>query len=284
MSRKPAAIPLFADSYLADTTHLSTEEHGAYLLLMMAAWRQEDCTLPLDDKKLARIAKLSPKKWAAIRSTILEFWTVEAGRIFQKRLRQEHRFVRQKSEGNRKSAVARWAQQAIENNESGGCDRIYDRNAPPPLPIEEEDKSSSPPIVPHGGNQPRRTMKAVAPRKYPMPADWTPEPLPPEVQELVDMWPPGRLERETASFRNFWQDDGRTRPGWDRTFHNWIRRLHDQALKEPPRAKQFAPRAEQRSTSEIALDLALAGHGRGHAHRAGGGLFELGAPRVDVGR
>jgi len=77
----PAYLPLFGSDYLADTRHLSTEEHGAYLLLMIAAWRGDDCDLPMDDKKLARITCLSTRKWLVIKETILEFWTVENGRI-----------------------------------------------------------------------------------------------------------------------------------------------------------------------------------------------------------
>jgi uncharacterized protein YdaU (DUF1376 family) len=140
---KPAALPLFGDAYLADTTHLTTEEHGAYLLLMIAAWRQPDCALPLEDRKLARIAGLSVKKWASIRDTILEFWTTENGRIFQARLRKEHAYVCQKSEANRKSAEARWNKQVIENKQSDVCERISERNAPPPPPIRDKDDKSS---------------------------------------------------------------------------------------------------------------------------------------------
>ena len=135
MSKKPAAIPLFADAYLADTTHLTTEEHGAYLLLLMAAWRQEDCALPNDDAKLARITGLSRQKWAAVKRTILEFWTVESGRIFQPRLRRERAWVAQKSETSKKSAEARWHPQDTENKGGGGMRTQCGRNAPPPPPI-----------------------------------------------------------------------------------------------------------------------------------------------------
>lgn len=138
MSKKPPAIPLFGDAYLADTTHLTTEEHGAYLLLIMAAWRQDDCALPLDDRKLARIAGLSLRKWGSIKATILEFWTLEKGRIYQSRLRKEHDYVRQKSESNRKNAEARWDAQTHENKANGGMPPQCEVDAPSPSPSQEK--------------------------------------------------------------------------------------------------------------------------------------------------
>ena len=137
MSKKPPAIPLFGDAYLADTTHLTTEEHGAYLLLIMAAWRQDDCALPVDDKKLARVVGLSPRKWGAIKATILEFWTVENGRMFQARLRKERAYVDQKSESNRKNAVTRWEAQAIENKQITPMPPQCQLDAPSPSPPQE---------------------------------------------------------------------------------------------------------------------------------------------------
>lgn len=138
MSGKPQAIPLFADAYLADTMHLTTEEHGAYLLLLMAAWRAEDCSLPNDDRKLARITGLSPRKWKTIKPTLIEFWPTEGERIFNARLRKERSYVQRRVHANSENARKRWNAQDVENKQSGSCDGISDGisdgNAPPPPP------------------------------------------------------------------------------------------------------------------------------------------------------
>lgn len=105
---KPSHIPLFPDAYLRDTTHLTTEEHGAYFLLLMAAWGSEDCSLPNDERRLAALVKMTVAKWRKIAPTVLEFWTIDKGRISQKRLRKEWAYVQQKR-GKAKAAVEeRW--------------------------------------------------------------------------------------------------------------------------------------------------------------------------------
>jgi uncharacterized protein YdaU (DUF1376 family) len=65
-------MPLYIADYLADTVSLSTTEHGAYLLLIMEYWRAGG--LPADGARLARITRLSPKEWHAIRDTIASFF------------------------------------------------------------------------------------------------------------------------------------------------------------------------------------------------------------------
>ncbi len=97
MSKKPSHIPLFPDAYLRDTTHLSTEEHGAYFMLLMAAWGSADCSLPSDEKRLAALTKLSIRRWRNIAPVILEFWTIDRGRMTQGRLLKEWEYVREKS-------------------------------------------------------------------------------------------------------------------------------------------------------------------------------------------
>ena len=65
-------MPLYVADYLADTGHLTTEEHGAYLLLMMHYWQHE--RLPDDDDRLARIARLPIKRWLSMRPAIRSYF------------------------------------------------------------------------------------------------------------------------------------------------------------------------------------------------------------------
>lgn len=82
-------IPLYVGDYLADTTHLTRSEHGAYLLLLMAMWRGNG-KLPADDVRLAKLAHCSDAEWAGMRGTILAFFRRRRGVLTQKRLTVEH--------------------------------------------------------------------------------------------------------------------------------------------------------------------------------------------------
>lgn len=109
MSKNAPAIPLFTDAYLADTRHLSLEEHGAYLQLLMVAWRSPDCSLPDDDKRLARVLGITPAKWAKLKETVMAFWDNANGHWTQKRLTKERKFVDEKRAAQRANAETKWA-------------------------------------------------------------------------------------------------------------------------------------------------------------------------------
>ena len=67
-------LPLYVNDYLGDTRHLTNEMHGAYLLLLMEAWRRKDCRLPDDDELLARLSGFTPHKWKTAKKTVMDFW------------------------------------------------------------------------------------------------------------------------------------------------------------------------------------------------------------------
>lgn len=55
-------MPLFVGDYLRDTRGLTTEEHGAYLLLLMELW-SHDGSLPMDHDYLARVVGVTRRRW-----------------------------------------------------------------------------------------------------------------------------------------------------------------------------------------------------------------------------
>lgn len=77
--RPDAYIPLYIGDYLADTTHLSTLEHGAYLLLLFHYWSKGSVSkgggLPDNDRTLAIIAGVDQKQWNCISETIRGFFS-----------------------------------------------------------------------------------------------------------------------------------------------------------------------------------------------------------------
>lgn len=89
-------MQLYVADYLGDTRHLTTEQHGAYLLLLMTMWRS-DGALPNDDKKLARIAGCTASRWAKIKGDVLEFFDVEGDALTHGRLKFELEKAQEKS-------------------------------------------------------------------------------------------------------------------------------------------------------------------------------------------
>lgn len=65
-------LPLYPADYMQDTQHLSTLQHGAYLLLIMNYWIKG--SLPDDDEQLARIARLPLRDWLRMRQIMHEFF------------------------------------------------------------------------------------------------------------------------------------------------------------------------------------------------------------------
>ena len=145
MSTYPS-LPLFTDAFIADTVHLSAQETGAYLMLMMVAWRSPECQLPDNDDKLARWARVDRRTWARIKPAVMEFWTVGDGFWTQKRLSKEREFVSKRAEVNRRNGEHGGRPKSLISLNAAnpaGSVRVSETKAPNPTPKRT-------PIVPKG--------------------------------------------------------------------------------------------------------------------------------------
>ena len=78
-------LPLKTDALIADTSHMSAEEFGVYVRLLIAMWRH-GARLPDTPLELARIGGISLRRWNQISERVLRPMTVGNGILAQKRL------------------------------------------------------------------------------------------------------------------------------------------------------------------------------------------------------
>lgn len=106
-----AALPymqLYVADYLADTMHLTTEEHGAYLLLIFNYWQTGK---PIPVSRLARIARLSNERWTDVERSLNEFFNERSGEWVHDRIERDldlvHATQNQRIAAGKASAEAR---------------------------------------------------------------------------------------------------------------------------------------------------------------------------------
>ncbi len=104
-------MPLWIGAYLADTMSLTTVQHGAYFLLLIAYWRERKA-LPDDDDQLRSITKLERPDWKKQRPVLAKFFKIGDGVWWHKRVEQEISAADARSkkatEKAEKAAKARW--------------------------------------------------------------------------------------------------------------------------------------------------------------------------------
>ena len=215
------AMPLWTDAYLADTRHLSQAEHGAYLLLMMEAWRRARCCLPDNDELLARLSgSPSVDVWLTLKPSVMALWTLD-GRTCewtQKRMLKERDFVEKSRRQKRKAAIKRWTKT---KSDDAAASEPHVQPTPTPTPIKES---------PNGDwhNKPQAALSSP------------PKPKPQRGTRLPDDWQPSEadvsyarskgfgqaaIDFQAERFRNFWHSkagkDG-VKLKWDATWRNWL--------------------------------------------------------------
>lgn len=104
-------LPFYVGDYLKETRRLTTEEHGAYVLLILEYWAKGG-NLPDDDVQLARIVGLKLPTWRKMRPVIKAFfhdgWQHEG-------LDKQLIYAADRKERARRAALARYSEQATAN-------------------------------------------------------------------------------------------------------------------------------------------------------------------------
>ncbi|QMJ22870.1 DUF1376 domain-containing protein [Escherichia coli] len=121
-----AALPymqLYIADYLADTMHLSAEEHGAYLLLMFNYWQTGK---PIPKNRLAKIARLTNERWADVEPSLQEFFCDNGEEWVHLRIEEDLASVREKL--TKKSAAGKASVQSRRSRKEADVQTKQERN------------------------------------------------------------------------------------------------------------------------------------------------------------
>lgn len=230
------ALPLWTDAYLSDTRHLTQAQHGAYLLLLLTAWRTPDCSLPDDDVMLARFAGTDLRTWKVQKHVVMQFFTMgEDGRWRQKRLSAERAYVvdksRKRASAGRQGGIASAASKTLKTNETTSANvEICSSKTQPPTPIPN--------------NIPPTPRKRGSDRKTTIAEDWSPSDD--DRAYAASMWSSwtGRtgltapdLSDEAERFRLHHAAAGKRMTDWSAAWKTWVRNaakfLEDRERQRP---------------------------------------------------
>ncbi|WP_419792412.1 DUF1376 domain-containing protein [Serratia nevei] len=273
-----AALPymqFYVADYLADTMHLSTEEHGAYLLLIFNYWQTGK---PLPKNRLAGIARLSNDRWTDVERSLNEFFIDDGNTWIHQRIERDLLTVKgaqsQRSEAGKISAQKRAQKKAKENqsqsnDRSTGAERDGNDRSTNKDPDKDKDKDKDLKdkitLLDRAGAKDSKAGDSAPPAfedenwldepndKFPMTADWQPSP---DFQQRAALWnraldgpAPGYTPGELAGFVAYWQPEGRRyhQVQWEKKFADSVlheRRNAPTGKERHPRRGRFEPSGE----------------------------------------
>lgn len=146
MAKPDIWMPLYIGDYLADTMHLTTEQHGAYLLLIMAYWRNGGA-LASNEKQLAAICRLGVDAWSMHKHVLASFFDTEtdSGLWILPRAEREMENAGNNQEKRtlraQKAAAARWGKDAPCNASSNAQAMLKECPSPSPSPVKDQNQN-----------------------------------------------------------------------------------------------------------------------------------------------
>ena len=140
-------MPLYIGDYLAATQRLTTEQHGAYLLLLIDYWRNGPP--PFDDAVLAQITHLKLSAWRKMKPVIIGFFKLDDGKLIHSRVEAERGKAifhqARRSQKAKAAADARWAKDGDASGNAQAMPQAMLGACPPPSPSLTNVRGGQPP-------------------------------------------------------------------------------------------------------------------------------------------
>lgn len=222
-----AALPymqLYVADYLADTAHLTAEEHGAYLLLIMNYW-QRGKALNNSNERLATVARVSNDRWTDVKQTLSEYFEIDGDTWVHHRIEADLDFVnnqqKQRSEAGKRSAKAR-KNKASERSFNGRSTKgVNGRSTNIDTYTDTDKKRES------GADAPSRSFSKTPPE------DFIPEkPMPGQVRSLEGV----DVETELMNFKLHTFSSAKPDSAWQGEWLKWLNRAACRPLTQKPAA------------------------------------------------
>jgi uncharacterized protein YdaU (DUF1376 family) len=203
-------MPLYIGDYLADTGHLTAQEHGAYLLLLMHQWNHG--SIPNNPEILTRIARVHPPHWPRTWKVLSQFFhDQEGGVLIQKRLAAEISKAAEISNKRKQAALQ------MHSKSSANAEQVHTQPQSQAQSTEEESKKE------------RKKESARATRGTRLSEDWKlsdHDRLVATEEGLSEL----DIAREAKIFRDYWISVAGSKGvhlDWSATWRNWVRRTAD---------------------------------------------------------
>lgn len=235
-------MPLHIGVYLKNTRRLTTEQHGAYLLLIMEYWQQQE-PLPDDDDDLASVTGLVTERWTEIRPKLERYFVIENGVWRHERIDREieeaNTKLKEKAERMQRVREARASKQSAAKPAKGSITKTDTSSVTSPvteavtetvagstthLPSPSPSPSiNNPPIVPpSGGNatgeeKPKRKRRSRLPDDFPSQADLETAQAYWSEHSRSDINP----RRQVEKFRAHHEGKGTLAASWPATWRTW---------------------------------------------------------------
>lgn len=102
MTKSDVWMPFYISDYLDKTMHLTRDQHGGYMLLLMACWKG-DGRLPRDPGQLAGIVKASAAEWRKLAPVLLPYFDDDGVYLTHRRVMKEREKAERLSAARRES-------------------------------------------------------------------------------------------------------------------------------------------------------------------------------------